>query len=815
MSEDRLEKAIEAMKNETVDPEKLEIVQARVRQKLEEEQVTSVCGEFRTDFQAYLQGSLSANRSLLLEDHLGRCPNCRAHLAQLKGDRKVAAMPERRASRWPRRAAWLAAAAMILCALYLGRDSIYGFLASHGPVATLDSVDGQIFLVSGGALKPGDSISPNDIVRTSPGTHARLRLKDGSLVDINESTELSIRSALSGRSIQLKRGDIIVQAAKQRLGRHLQVQTRDSLTSVKGTVFAVSSGISGSLVSVVEGSVAVTYSGTDVLLSPGEQTATNPILESSVQQAVSWSPDADTYIGMLATMVQVEKRIAELPLPQLRTQSLLIQYMPPNMIVYGAVANIGDSLNQATAILEQQAMENADFSQWWDFVNSQGLKVLIDRIQTITPNLGNEIVFGIASAFPGAAEKFPVILAEVKPGMQLQLEDAIQMLGNDTDPVPIPYYLDDTLLLVSNTQQNLDWLQANLGQGADSPFASAIAARYSDGVGWLLGIDMQSILSMGGDVPDFVQAHMVKHLFFDQRTPLGVPENEMVVTFTGPRMGLSSLIADTGSGGAAEYISGDALAAGYITTREPQQLFDELTAQIARFNPAILDNLDQAESRIGIDFSNDLARALGTESAFSLESISTAGPAWTMAILVNDASALEESILRLIDVCNMELENAGRTNRILYSQEGIDGRTWTTVQSTEQPFQVTWTVDRGYLVASSDRATALRAIATRDGGLPLIYSSAFQQQLPSSTGLHPSGFLWLNTQGAFQNLAILVPDSAIRELIMERDPILVVFDAATEQIRVVSRTRLSSVIMDLMLFQGLGKSLADQQQTTM
>jgi hypothetical protein len=280
-------------------------------------------------------------------------------------------------------------------------------------------------------------------------------------------------------------------------------------------------------------------------------------------------------------------------------------------------------------------------------------------------------------------------------------------------------------------------------------------------------------------------------------------------------MGLSSLIADTGSGGAAEYISGDALAAGYITTREPQQLFDELTAQIARFNPAILDNLDQAESRIGIDFSNDLARALGTESAFSLESISTAGPAWTMAILVNDASALEESILRLIDVCNMELENAGRTNRILYSQEGIDGRTWTTVQSTEQPFQVTWTFDRGYLVASSDRATALRAIATRDGGLPLIYSSAFQQQLPSSTGLHPSGFLWLNTQGAFQNLAILVPDSAIRELIMERDPILVVFDAATEQIRVVSRTRLSSVIMDLMLFQGLGKSLADQQQTTM
>ncbi|MBN2321420.1 MAG: FecR domain-containing protein [Acidobacteria bacterium] len=813
MSEDRLDKAIDAMKNESVDPEKLEIAQTRVRQKLEEKE-TSVCGEFQTDFQAYLQGSLPANRSLLLEDHLGRCPNCRTHLARLKGNHKIAAMPVRQASRWPRRAAWLAAAAVILCALYLGRDTIYNSLVPQGEVATLDSVDGKIYLVAGGILKPGDAIGRNDIVRTSPGAHARLRLKDGSLVDINESTELSIQNALSGRSIQLKRGDIIVQAAKQRLG-HLRVQTRDSLTSVKGTVFAVSSGISGTLVSVVEGSVAVSYSGTDILLSPGEQEATNPVLESSVEQAISWSPDADTYIGMLASLVQVEKQIAELPFPQLPTQSQIIQSIPPNMFIYGAVPNIGDSLNQVTAIMEQQALENVDFSQWWNFVNSQGLNLLVDSVQTINAHLGNEIVYGITSIQPGATEKIPVILAEVKPGNKPQLEEAIGMLGTSENPFPLPYYLDDTLLLVSNTEQNLDWVLANLGQGAASSFASAIADRYSNNVGWLLGIDMESLISQSADAPDFVQAHMVKHLFFDQPNPLGIPENEMVVTFNGPRMGLTSFMADAGSGGAAEYITGEALAAGYIATREPQQLFEELIAQFTRFDPAVLDNLARAESQIGIDFSNDLARALGTESAFSLESVSTAGPAWTMVILVNDASTLEASIRRLVDVCNMELENAGNTNRILYSRDAVDGRTWTTVQSTEQPLDITWTFDRGYLVASSDRATALRAIGTRDGGLPLIFSSAFQQQLPVSTGLHPSGFVWLNTQGAFQDLAALVPNPAIRELITERDPILVVFDAAAEQIRAASRTRLSSVFMDLMLFQGLGKTIVEQQQTTM
>lgn len=813
MPDDRLDKAIDAMRNEPVDPAKLEIAQTRVRRKLEGE-AHSVCTEFRKDLQGYLEESLAAGRLLLLEDHLGRCPGCRAHLAELKGGHKVAAMPVRRAARWPRRAAWAAAAAMILFALYLGRGALYSILPAQGTVAAVDSVAGKLHLVSGGVLKPGDSISRNDAVRTPPGTRARLRLPDGSLVDVNESTELTIQSALNGRSIQLKRGDILVRAEKQHLG-HLRVATRDSLTSVKGTVFAVSSGIGGTLVSVIEGSVAVAYSGTDVVLSPGEQAATNPALESSVPQAISWSPDADAYIGMLSALVRVEKRMAELPPPLLPAQSRLIPCVPPNMVLYGAFANIGDSLDQATAILEQQAMENADFGRWWDYVNDKGLQSMIDLVRNINAHLGNEIVYGLTSIQPGATEKIPLILAEVKPGDQSQLEDALGLLSGGENSFPLPYYLDDTLLLVSNTQQNLDWLWANLGQGAAAPFTSALAARYSSGISWLLGVDMESIIPLSGNAPDFMPARQVKHLFFDQRSVLGIPENEMLVAFNGPRMGLASAMAGSGSGAAAEYITADALAAGYVAIREPQQLFEELLAQSARLNPAVAENLSQAESRLGIDFSNDLARTLGTESAFSLESISTAGPAWSLAILVYDAAALEESVFRLVDFCNMELENAGKTTRILYSRDTVDGRTWTTVQSTEHPSKITWTFDRGYLVASSDRAIALRAIATRDGGLPLVFSSAFQQQLPASAGLHPSGFLWLNTQGAFRNLGALVPDPSIRELTMERDPILVVFNAAAEQIRAASRTRLSSVFMDLMLLEGLGRNIAGRQQTAM
>jgi hypothetical protein len=96
------------------------------------------------------------------------------------------------------------------------------------------------------------------------------------------------------------------------------------------------------------------------------------------------------------------------------------------------------------------------------------------------------------------------------------------------------------------------------------------------------------------------------------------------------------------------------------------------------------------------------------------------------------------------------------------------------------PFAVTWTYDRGYMVAGSDRGAAARAIATRNGGSPLVWSPAFQQQLATSAGLHPSGFVWLNTNGVLQGLAALVPNASIQKLAAERDPILVIIGSDSE-----------------------------------
>src|SRR5690349_23230693 len=100
MSEDRLERALEQMREEVVDSGALEGARARVWQNVTSAGAT--CAEFRQDFPAYLANDLGSGRRILIEDHLGRCPGCRAHIAALKGETRVIPMPVRSSSRWVR-----------------------------------------------------------------------------------------------------------------------------------------------------------------------------------------------------------------------------------------------------------------------------------------------------------------------------------------------------------------------------------------------------------------------------------------------------------------------------------------------------------------------------------------------------------------------------------------------------------------------------------------------------------------------------------------------------------------------------------------
>jgi hypothetical protein len=200
---------------------------------------------------------------------------------------------------------------------------------------------------------------------------------------------------------------------------------------------------------------------------------------------------------------------------------------------------------------------------------------------------------------------------------------------------------------------------------------------------------------------------------------------------------------------------------------------------------------------------------MGTEAAFALQGLSVTGPTWVVAALVNDPGVVDSSIAKLVEACNADLASGDESTGCTLEHEAANGLLWNTLKSASLPVGVTWTYYGGYMVAASDRGTAERAVATKNSGSALIWSSSFQAQLPASAGLHPSAFAWLNAKGALDILSTLSTSPAVTQLLAGRDPVLLVFDGKPEQIHLASRTRLSGVIVDAMLLGSLSDSMRD------
>jgi hypothetical protein len=243
--------------------------------------------------------------------------------------------------------------------------------------------------------------------------------------------------------------------------------------------------------------------------------------------------------------------------------------------------------------------------------------------------------------------------------------------------------------------------------------------------------------------------------------------------------------------------------------REPAQLFQEFSALMARqVTPdgqhSFQNDLDGVDQKLGAGFVANLTAAMGTEAAFALQGFSTSGPTRVTVALANDPSVIDSSLARVVEVVNAELPATEQDKRCVVTEETTGGRVWKTLRSGGLPFAVTWTYDGGYMVAASDRGTAERAIATKNGGSALVWSPAFQAQLPASAGLHPSAFAWLNTKGALGILSALSPTQNVSGVLAGRDPVLVLFDGKPEQIHAASRTRLAGAFIDAMMLQSLG-----------
>src|SRR5207244_13250895 len=119
----------------------------------------------------------------------------------------------------------------------------------------VQTIDGGLYSVSSQEVRPiaaGQRIERGQNVRTGNSSGAVLQLADGSRIEMNARSEVSLDRARDGVRINVNRGNIIVTAAKQN-GGHLYAATKDFGVTVVGTIFEERSGVKGSRVSVSEG----------------------------------------------------------------------------------------------------------------------------------------------------------------------------------------------------------------------------------------------------------------------------------------------------------------------------------------------------------------------------------------------------------------------------------------------------------------------------------------------------------------------------------------------------------------------------------
>ena len=264
------------------------------------------CEDIRPLLSAYRAGTLPENRALLVRAHLRECGVClrRFHSGSGVVDWSTPkVMPARTAVR-PWAMGWAMAASLALAATSLFVYKVY-WQIPPGVRAEVQSIDGSASLLTDSGdrvLAAGAELREGDQLRTSGGSHAVLRLSDGSTVEMNERSAVSVGARGRNMTVDLDHGAVIVRAAHRTSG-HLYVKTDDCSVAVTGTVFSVNSGIKGSRVAVLQGSVEVAHAGVQSTINAGDEyTTTQNLAPEPVSEQVAWSPNREQYIELLGAV---------------------------------------------------------------------------------------------------------------------------------------------------------------------------------------------------------------------------------------------------------------------------------------------------------------------------------------------------------------------------------------------------------------------------------------------------------------------------------------------------------------------------------
>ncbi len=813
-----LDEALRAMKGTEPTPDQVMHSTSKVFDALRQEPGTIIPERLRgeADFaallQPYLRNELNEAQRMLVEDRLAANPAYRRQLEELRGNVREMPQIRRAKSRTSTVLPWAIAAGLLITTGYFFMDSMDRLMAPSGPRAEIASVSGELYKVNAAGLapvKPGMPLAEGEVVRTAKGSGAVVRLPDGSLIEMNERAELSISAAYSGSTIRLARGNILVQAAKQKRGS-LKVATRESTVSVKGTIFSVAAGLRGTQVAVVEGHVVVDQGGKTEDLLAGQTTGSKQSLKQTrVVDQIAWSKDSVKYMAMLGEIASIRKQIEALPMPSLRTQSKLMALLPADTVLYVAIPNVSGTVADATRIFEDRLNQSETLQEWWSTKQVAEIRELAEKLRSAGSQIGDEIVVA-ASLDSRHHLSEPTLLAEVKgAGARAALESQVRQLTGDAK-LGGKMSLTDSLLVVGDV--------APSGGFASTKLAETVKKSYAHGAGWILAADLEQIFpaSVKNDRKAMQLSGMnqLRHVLVEHRQVSGRGNTSASVSFSAPRSGMASWLAAPAPMPSLDFISPDAHVAMSAVTKDATQMANDFFSSLG----SISQQIPAVERELGISVMNDLIAPIGGEVTMAVDGPLLPVPTYVFAMEVYDAGRLTSTLKRITDAFNRH--SAGTdVGTVSFSEQTVAGRAWYTVKHSSRPVELNFTYVDGYLVAASSRDTVTKAIQNKASLLSLPRSQRFLDLLPADAQVNASAVLFADLATGLKSAAAAVKGAvelpaaqkkALDELTASSGPVLIVAYAGEDNITFVSSSGFFGFGLDSLLSAGSGASMFPQ-----
>ena len=759
------------------------------------------CADFQAEIPAYVAGALTEARALLVADHTRECVPCRRVLMAQRSTETPAT--QRRGPQSPSlfRSTFLRIAAAIVLVLGgVGAVRLVGDLAANRELrASVQVVDGSLQKVKGDSsaeLTPGQVIGSHEVVRTAKDSGAMIELADGSVVEMNERTQIELRASRRGTTIDLARGNIIVHAADQHGGR-LFVDTEDCRVTVKGTIFAVDHGLKGSRVSVIEGEVEVREGASNLLLYPGDQLSTgNRLRQVPIEDEIAWSRDAAKHRALLRELTQLRRVVAEAVDRQpLRTSTALLDLAPDDAMVYAAMPNLTNDLGAARTVFYERLGQSEVLSEWWrEQVVANGIddeiEELLDRLQPLGAAIGAEAVVTVpASMIHGGGT--PLFMAELDDPETFRelLATVIAEANTEAGDHTVAALIDDPRTASPAEADVLLWVEGNLFAAAgdigvlrdlarrvDDPgvrgfiattLHERLSVAYANGVSWLMGVDLAAALAeaMAEMPPDAAEA--MDSLGLLDTTTLVIErhrDGEWYATnaelqFSGPRRGLMAWLAEPAPMGSLDFVSPNAYVAASAVTKDAAEMFDDLLDLVSVQDPDAFNELRNLEGWLGIDLREDLFGSFGGEATFALDGPLLPVPSWKLIIEIYDPETFVHTLERGLVLANVRLQAENQAG-VRLDAESAGGRTFYTLSRDGLDGAVVFAAVDGYLVMAPSRALIENAIDYRSSGVTLPNSAAFQALLPANGYTDCSALVYRD----LDSLVGAVPDELLDEL---------------------------------------------------